>query len=166
MHFLNSSRRVKMQVCAVKLAMELVSSLWVNSCCGNGWETVREPRKGNAHRLKPVPEDWWRVSRPRRLTECCSELHSVWNSNSATVIITYCKNPINPVTNTVTSQLDGDNILTLQMPQHQTASVSKSFGHLKHDVCANLKSIYGFSRQPSFVWDLKFSQQWTLRLEH
>jgi hypothetical protein len=38
--------------------MELVRAQWVKSCSDCGAGTVREPRKRNVHRWKPVPEDW------------------------------------------------------------------------------------------------------------
>jgi hypothetical protein len=33
-------------------------TLWARSCCGCGTGTVREHRKGNVRRSKPVSEDW------------------------------------------------------------------------------------------------------------
>jgi hypothetical protein len=42
---------------------------------------VLEPRKGNVRRRKPVPEDWWKDSRP-----CLySEMSTVRIGDSATV---------------------------------------------------------------------------------
>jgi hypothetical protein len=42
-------------------------------------------RKGNVRRWKPLPEAWWRDSRLRRLSTCCSEKYSVKCSDSARV---------------------------------------------------------------------------------
>jgi hypothetical protein len=37
--------------------IELLSALWVTCCCDYGTGIVRDPRKRNVIRWKPVPED-------------------------------------------------------------------------------------------------------------
>jgi hypothetical protein len=41
-------------------------------------------RKGNVRHWKPVPDDWWWDSRPRRLSATYSYLQTAWNSDSVT----------------------------------------------------------------------------------
>jgi hypothetical protein len=47
---------------------------------------------------KSLPDKRWRYSRLRRLSVCCSELQSVWISDSAIISCMICKYSINPVT--------------------------------------------------------------------
>jgi hypothetical protein len=49
------------------------------------WDSSGTQRKGNVHRWKPLPNDWWRDSRPSRISACSSELSYAWIGDSAIV---------------------------------------------------------------------------------
>jgi hypothetical protein len=63
-----------------------LNELWVKNCCGFDTGIVRQPRgEGNVPSWKPLPEDWQRDTRPRRVSPSCSEPWSVWIGDSAIV---------------------------------------------------------------------------------
>jgi hypothetical protein len=87
-----------------------VSRLWKTviiaeldeNCCGWGKGMVRKKKKAvNIWRLKLLPDDWWRQRWLRTLSACCSELETVYIYELLRwLVVTSCKCPINPVTNT------------------------------------------------------------------
>jgi hypothetical protein len=59
--------------------MGLANALRVESHCVDGTGIVREHRKGNARRWKPIPESWGRATDQEGSMCVCSKLSSVIN---------------------------------------------------------------------------------------
>jgi hypothetical protein len=86
--------------CVISKPILEFSQLWDSSRPLRTW--TRKLR--DLRRWKPLPDnEWWRHSRLRRLSTCCSELLSVWISDNARVTCSYnmwvfnkCNLPIQP----------------------------------------------------------------------